>query len=62
MKISPNPNIPFSVTRKSLQKLFKNDFTTKIKDFDTSTKIALELDELGKLIVGKGFKKLPKVQ
>ena len=30
--------------------------------FDTYTKIAWECERLGKLIVAKGFKKLPKVQ
>ena len=32
---------------KSLQKLPKNDFTRKIKDFDTITKIAQEWGRLG---------------
>ena len=36
-------------------KLPKNDFTKKFKDFDTCR-------DLGKLIVAKGFEKLPKVQ
>ena len=40
----------------------KNDFTTKIIDFDTFTKIAEERGILGQLIVAKGFKKLPKDQ
>ena len=31
-------------------------------EFNTFTKIALECGDLGKLIVAKGFKKLPKVQ
>ena len=31
-------------------------------DFDTLTKIAMNVGDLGKLIVAKGFKKLPKVQ
>ena len=39
-----------------------DDFTRKIKDFDTFTKIAIECGDLGKLIVAKGFEKLPKVQ
>ena len=46
---------------KRLQKLPKNDFTRKIKEFDTFTKIAKNVWDLGKLIVAKGFKKLPKV-
>ena len=33
-----------------------------MKDFDTFTKIAYECEDLGKLIVAKGFKRLPKVQ
>ena len=45
----------------SLLKLPKNDFTRKIKDFDTFTKIAKNVGDLGKLIVAKGFEKLPKV-
>ena len=40
----------------------QNDFTIKIKDFDTFTKIAEECERFGKLIVATGFEKLPKVQ
>ena len=31
-------------------------------DFDTFTKMPKNVEDLGKLIVAKGFKKLPKVQ
>ena len=51
-----------SVTGKKSPNVFKlpkNDFTRKIKDFDTFTKI---VGDLGKIIVAKGFEKLPKVQ
>ena len=37
-------------------------FHTKFKDFDTFTKIAKNVVDLGKLIVATGFEKLPKVQ
>ena len=47
---------------KCLLKLPKNDFTRKIKDFDTFTKLPKSVGELGKIIVAKGFEKLPKVQ
>ena len=47
---------------KSLQKLPKNDFARKIKDFHTFTKIAKEWGRLGQINFAKGFKKLPKVQ
>ena len=40
----------------------KNDFTRKIIDFDTFKKLPKNVGDLGKLIVAKGFKKLPKVQ
>ena len=40
----------------------KNDFTRKIIDFDTFTKMPKNVGDLGKLIVAKGYKKLPKVQ
>ena len=39
----------------------KNDCTRKIKDFGTFIKLPKNVGELGKLIVAKGFKKLPKV-
>ena len=38
----------------------KNDFTRKMIDFDTFTKIALEYGDFGKLNVAKAFKKCPK--
>ena len=47
---------------KCLQKLDKIDFTRKMIDFDTFKKIPKNVVDLGKLIVAKGFKKLPKVQ
>ena len=40
----------------------KIDFTRKMIDFDTFKKIPKNVVDLGKLIVAKGFKKLPKVQ
>ena len=59
-------NVTPSVTRKkiakSLLKLPKNDFPGKMIDFDTFTKLLKNVGDLGKLIVAKGFKKLPKVQ
>jgi len=33
-----------------------------MKDFDTFTKIAKNVGNLGKIILATGFKKLPKVQ
>ena len=33
-----------------------------MKDFDTFTKIAKNVGDLGKIIVAAGFEKLPKVQ
>ena len=39
-----------------------NDFTRKIKDFDTFTIMPKNVRDLGELIVAKGFKKFPKVQ
>ena len=53
------------MTRKNRQmsiKLPKNDFTSKKIDFNTFTKLSKNVGDLGKLIVVKGFKKLPKVQ
>ena len=47
---------------KCLQKLPTYDFTRKIQEFDTCTKIAKNVGDFGKLIVAKGFEKLPKVQ
>ena len=40
----------------------QNDFTRKIKDFDTSQKLPKNVGDLCKLIVATGFEKLPKVQ
>ena len=40
----------------------KNDFTRKMIDFDNFTKMPKNVGDLGKLIVAKGFKNLPKVQ
>ena len=50
-----------SVTSKKLPNVFKvaqNDFTRKLKYFDTFTNIA-NVGDLGKIIVAKGFEKLP---
>ena len=52
----------FSVTRKNLQKFPKNNFTGKMIDFDTFTKLPKNVGDFGKLIAAKCFKKLPKVQ
>ena len=38
------------------------DFTRKMNDVDTFTKLPQNVEDLGKIIVAKGFKKLPKVQ
>ena len=43
-------------------KVAQNDFTRKMIDFNTYTKIAKNVGDLDKLIVARGFKKLPKVQ
>ena len=43
-------------------KVAQNDFTRKMIDFDTFTKLPKNVGDLGKLIVAKSFKKLPKVQ
>ena len=40
----------------------KNDFTRKLKDFDSCIKLPLNVVNLGKIIVDAGFEKLPKVQ
>ena len=40
----------------------KNDFNRKMIDFDTFTKIAKNVGDLGKIIAAKGFKKLSEVQ
>ena len=44
------------------KKLPKNDFTRKMKDFNTLQKLLKNAGDLGKLIIAKGFEKLPKVQ
>ena len=44
---------------KCLLKLPKNDFTRKIIDFNTFTKLPKNVGDLDELIVAKGFKKLP---
>ena len=47
---------------KCLEKLPKSDFTRKMKDLTPSQKLPKNVGDLGKLIVAKGFEKLPKVQ
>ena len=47
---------------KCLLKLPKNYFTRKMINFETLQKLPKNVGDLGKLIVAKGFKKLPKVQ
>ena len=44
------------------KKLPKNDFTRRMIDFNTLQKLPWNVGDLGKVIVAKGFKKLPKVQ
>ena len=43
-------------------KVAKNDFTRKIKDFDTFKKLPNNVGDLGKTIAATSFEKLPKVQ
>ena len=43
-------------------KVAKYDFTRKMNDFGTFTKLPKNVGDLGKLIVAKGFEKLPNVQ
>ena len=43
-------------------KVAKNDFTIEMIDFENFTKMHKNVGDLGKLIVAKGFKKLPKAQ
>ena len=43
-------------------KVAQNDFTRKIKILTPLQKLPKNVGDLGKLIVAKGFKKLPKVQ
>ena len=54
------------MTRKKLpnvyKKLPKNEFTRKMIDFDTFTKLPKNVGDLDKLIAAKGFKNLPKVK
>ena len=40
----------------------KNDFTGKMKYFDTFTKMPKNVGDLSKLIVATDFEKFPKVQ
>ena len=47
---------------KSLQKFHKNDFTRNMKYLTPLQKLPKNRGDWGKLIVAKGFKKLPKVQ
>ena len=42
--------------------LLKNYITRKMIDFNTFKKLPKNVGDLGKFIVGNGFKKLPKVQ
>ena len=44
------------------KKLPKNHFTRKIKDLTPLQKLPKNVGDLGKLIVAKGFEKLPEVQ
>ena len=43
-------------------KLPKNDFSRKFKIWTPLPKLSKNVGDLGKLIVGKGFERLPKVQ
>ena len=43
-------------------KVAKHNFTRKIKNLDTFTKIAKNVGNLGIIIIARGLKKLPKVQ
>ena len=56
----PYPVWPEKIAKR-LYKLHKNYFIRKRIDFDTFTKIAKNVGDLGKLIIAKGFKNLPKV-
>ena len=54
-----------SVTRKNCQmsiKVAKNDFTRKLKILTPLQELSKNVGDLGKIIVAKGFEKLPKVQ
>ena len=57
--------VPTSETSKNRQmsiKLPKNDFSRKFKIWTPLPKLPKNVGDLGKLIVGKGFERLPKVQ
>ena len=43
-------------------KVAQNDFTRKLIDFAPLQKLLKNVEDLGKIIVAKGFKMLPKVQ
>ena len=43
-------------------KVAQKNFTRKMIDFETFTKMPNNVGDLGKLIAAKGFEKLPKVQ
>ena len=43
-------------------KVAQNDFSRRIKDFDTFTNLPQNVGDLGILIVTKVFEKLPKLQ
>ena len=43
-------------------KVAQKRFHEKNEDFDTFIKLSKNVRDLGKLIVAKGFKKMPKVQ
>ena len=55
-----------SVTRKKSSNVYKSCpkmiSLEKMIDFDTFTKLPKNVSNLGKSVVAKGFKKLPKVQ
>ena len=59
-------SIAISVTRKKspnvYRKLPKSDFTRKMTDLTPLQKLPKNVGDLGKLIIAKDFKKLPKVQ
>ena len=64
--ITSKSSVPCSVTSKKSPNVYqsepKNDFTRKMKDFDTFEKMSKNVGNLGKIIVDSGFEKLPKVQ
>ena len=65
-QLSHNHYLASSATSKKSPYVYKscplNEFSQKMNDFTTFTKIALNMGNLGKIIVASGFKKLPKVQ